>query len=180
MRAGIGWERPRYLRSSLAVCEAGSIRSSYRSFEVPAALHSGGPIFSSGCAEGGSSGGSAARLRESCAPLIVAEFLDASGHAAKADRLHEQIHDSVEGLVLEHLGVCGQEPVPAEPERKSDQQNREKEWVIERIGGWPPSRGPRCLRLRVLGRIVSRPKGPVPGVWRRVSARSDRSGSPVP
>ena len=64
-----------------------------------------------------------AALGPACSFLIFEEFGYSARHGAEADRLHYQIHNSIEGLVLGHLWVRGQERVEAEPKREDDEQN---------------------------------------------------------
>ena len=67
--------------------------------------------------------GGAVVLRTGCVQLILEKLGDASRDGAKADRLHDQVHDPIEPLMFMHLRIGVQEGVVPEPEREGDEQD---------------------------------------------------------
>ena len=87
----------------------------------------------------------ASRLRAGCHLLVFEELGYAAWDRSEADRLHDQIHHPIEILVLQHLGIRRQECVVSKPHRKCDEQNWEKERMVDRV--WWRSSSVRSFRI---------------------------------
>jgi hypothetical protein len=95
-----------------------------------------------------SSGRLALGLLLGCARLILSELPQPTRNHPQANGKHDAKHDAVERLVMEHVGIGCQEAVVPEPKRKRDEQDREKEGVIERVRRRAASFGSRLGRGR--------------------------------